>query len=777
MNPRPPVFGRDVAQVHLLGAGGMGMAPLGLYLAQLGFRVSGEDDAWNPAVRELLEQAGVTVTAPGGLPDAAQLVVHSSAVAPAHPSRRRATAAGVPQVRRGEILAAVLKGKKLVAVAGSHGKTTTTALLITALVRANFPCGWILGGLFQDGGGAGLPPARVDAGAWVVAEVDESDGTIDGFAPEVTVAVNLDWDHADHYAKLADLEAAFAALFARTKGAVFTSDACTLSARIVARGGLAAPVFTFGRTGDFQSNLLGYKPPGLELALGGKFSIKQAAVRAEGDFNAANATAALAAAQFLGAAITPDSLAAFAGVRRRQTLLHASAIRVYEDYAHHPTEIRALLGSLRRLGGRLVVVFQPHRFTRTAQFKAEFAAALAGADSLYLLDVYPAGEAPVAGGTAADIYAELRRTGAEHHVTYLPGNDAGLLGALQPALRAGDTLAFVGAGDIDQTARRFVARLQAEEKREAAWNEFIAAVRMRLTPATRLLEREMLAPRTTMRVGGPARVFAEPATAEDLRHLLVEANRRGLPVLLLGRGSNLIIPDAGVDGLVLSLGHEHWQRFELQPDGRVWAGGGLRLKNLCGLATKAGLKGFEFLEGIPGSVGGALRMNAGAMGGWMFDVVDEVHLMSLAGERRVMPKAELHYDYRHCAELEGAIALGACLRPAATAAVTDIRRQIEVYQKKRVETQPREPSAGCIFKNPPGTSAGRIIDELGLKGERVGDAEVSPMHANFIVNRGHATSADIIGLVRKIRARVKSARGIDLEPEVMLYGQDWRDVL
>ena len=326
-------------------------------------------------------------------------------------------------------------------------------------------------------------------------------------------------------------------------------------------------------------------------------------------------------------------------------------------------------------------------------------------------------------------------------------------------------------------APQSIAKGVAGEQRETAWSEFITAVRLRLSAETKLMEHEVLAPRTTLRVGGPARVYAEPATTEDLRHLLLEANCRSLPVLLLGRGSNLIIPDAGVAGLVLSLGHENWQKYEPQPDGRIWAGAGLRLKNLCGLTTKAGLKGFEFLEGIPGTVGGALRMNAGAMGGWMFDVVDEVQLMSLAGEVRVMPKAGMHVDYRHCAELQEAIALGAWLKPAATAAATDIRRQIDVYQQKRVESQPREPSAGCIFKNPPGGSAGRLIDELGLKGERVGDAEVSPVHANFIINRGHATSADIIGLVRKIRARVKSARGIDLEPEVLLYGQAWRDVL
>lgn len=775
MSARPSIFGLSPERVHLIGAGGMGMAPLGLYLAGLGFKVSGEDDGWNPTVRALLEQAGVAITVTGALPDDAQLVVHSSAIAPAHDSRRRATARGLPQVRRGEMLAEVVKGRKLVAVVGSHGKTTTTAMLITVLQRAGFACDWVLGGLFNRDS---LPPARAGAGDWVVAEVDESDGTIGRFSPEVTLVVNLDWDHPDHYAKLADLEAAFAALFARTKNAIFISDVCAMSARIAGRGGFAAPVHTFGRTGEYLSSLLDDKSPGQTLALGGRFSVNEARVRSHGEFNATNAAAALAVAQHLGAKIGSDSLADFAGVRRRQSVLHASSLTVYEDYAHHPTEIRALLGSLRReKTSRLVVVFQPHRYTRTAQFKAEFAAALAGADSLFLMDVYAASETPVAGGTTADIYAELKKTGAADHVTYLPGNDAGLLRALRAALRPGDTLAFVGAGDIEQTAREFVAQLKATEAREAAWTEFIHGARVRLSRETELLERESLGPKTTMRVGGPARVFAEPATTADLQVLLQEANRLKLPVLLLGRGSNLIIPDEGVDGLVISLGHDNWQKFEPHPDGRIWAGAGLRLKNLCGLAIKAGFKGFEFLEGIPGSVGGALRMNAGAMGGWMFDVVEEVQLMTMQGEVRTMKKAEMHVDYRHCAELHEAIALGAWLRPAASAQSDDIRRQIDVYQKKRVESQPREPSAGCIFKNPPNMSAGRLIDEAGLKGERVGDAEVSTIHANFIVNRGHATSADIIALVKKVRARVKQARGVNLEPEVLLYGAEWKDVL
>ena len=142
-----------------------------------------------------------------------------------------------------------------------------------------------------------------------------------------------------------------------------------------------------------------------------------------------------------------------------------------------------------------------------------------------------------------------------------------------------------------------------------------------------------------------------------------------------------------------------------------------------------------------------------------------------------MSKAAMHVDYRHCAELDTAIALGALLRPAAAADAAEIKRQIDAYRRKRQESQPREPSAGCIFKNPPGNSAGRLIDECGLKGERVGGAEVSPVHANFIVNREAATASDVLALIRRVRARVKEKRGVDLQPEVLLYGRHWEDVL
>ncbi|MEO6005356.1 MAG: UDP-N-acetylmuramate dehydrogenase [Opitutus sp.] len=778
----PQLFSKDVRRIHCVGIGGMGMAPLAIYLSQLGFAVSGEDDAMPEEVRIRLVSEGVVLSS---IPSDTELVVYSSAIAKTHDAYQAAKLRSLPLVRRGEMLAEVVRDKKLVAVCGSHGKTTTTALLITALRQANFPAGYILGGLFGDE----TAPARVGSNDWVVAEIDESDGTIERFTPTLTVAVNLDWDHPDHYRQLADLERTFAALFGRTTSTVLVSDSCALSARVVAlttaavaSAATALPAFhTFGRSGEFGAVSVRESGGVMSLKLNGRFSIQEASVRASGDFNAANATAALAAAQLMGVELTPRLLETFVGVRRRQTVLHAAeGVTVIEDYAHHPAEIRALLGSLRRrveAGGRLVVIFQPHRFSRTAQFKNEFAAALALADRLYLLDVYSAGESAIAGGTSADIYAELKRGAPALEVNYLPGNDAGFFEALSRDVRALDLIAFVGAGNIDRKARDWLMALQNQAMKNRAWDEFTEVVRPLVSTGTKLKREEPLGAKTTLRVGGAARVYVEPRSVEDLQAVLKEAKSRGFEVLLLGRGSNLIVPDEGVDGVVISLANDAWATFDAREGGRVWAGAGLRLKNLCGLATKAGLVGFEFLEGIPGSVGGALRMNAGAMGGWMFDVVEQVQLMTLSGEVKTLDRANMNVNYRHCAELYHTIALGALLRPVAQSDALVVSRQIDVYRRKRQESQPREPSAGCIFKNPPGTSAGRLIDESGLKGERVGDAEVSPVHANFIVNRGHATGADVLELVRRVRARVREVKGVDLEPEVLLYGKNWKDVL
>jgi UDP-N-acetylenolpyruvoylglucosamine reductase len=239
----------------------------------------------------------------------------------------------------------------------------------------------------------------------------------------------------------------------------------------------------------------------------------------------------------------------------------------------------------------------------------------------------------------------------------------------------------------------------------------------------------------------------------------------------------LIVADAGFAGLVVRLAHASWRELRLESDGCIWAGAGVRLKEMCGFAAKHGLAGLEFLEGIPGSVGGSLRMNAGALGGWIFDAVAAVEYVTAEGELLRAGREEFTTEYRQCRELLGAFATGALFRTTGPAAPEEIRQRLDRYAKQRRASQPRERSAGCLFKNPPGGHAGRIIDELGLKGTRVGAAEVSRIHANFVINLGGATAADALALARLVRDEVRARRGVVLEPEVLLLGTTWEEVL
>jgi UDP-N-acetylenolpyruvoylglucosamine reductase len=281
---------------------------------------------------------------------------------------------------------------------------------------------------------------------------------------------------------------------------------------------------------------------------------------------------------------------------------------------------------------------------------------------------------------------------------------------------------------------------------------------------------EPLAKRTTLRVGGPADLYVEPASEMDLAVVLRFCKRRGEPFFVLGRGSNLLVKDGGFRGVVICLAHSHFSRIELAGE-RLHCGAGAKLKAVAVEAKRNGLAALEFLEGIPGSVGGALRMNAGAMGGSMFQVVESVRLMDFEGEAKERPARELSATYRSCPMLKAHVALAAVLhgRPGQREA---IKQRMSEYSRKRWQSQPAAPSAGCMFRNPASIPAGKLIDELGLKGTRVGGAVVSAEHGNFIVNDGGASARDILTLIEVVRQRARWERGIELEPEVEIIGEE-----
>ncbi len=294
-------------------------------------------------------------------------------------------------------------------------------------------------------------------------------------------------------------------------------------------------------------------------------------------------------------------------------------------------------------------------------------------------------------------------------------------------------------------------------------------LRTKLSEGAILRRDEPLAKRTTLRVGGSADFYAEPATEADLSATLKWCRQRGLPSVMLGRGSNLLIRDGGIRGVVICLAQPFFSRVEISGH-RLYCGAGAKLKLVASEARKASLTGLEFFEGIPGTVGGALRMNAGAMGSWTFDVVEQVRYMDHDGQAHEQPACEVKVQYRCCPLLLENIALSAVLKGhPASREVVDSR--MKSFSEKRWESQPAAPSAGCIFKNPSTIPAGKLIDELGLKGTRVGDAAVSQEHGNFIINEGNATAKQVLELIEIIRTKARDERGIDLETEVEIIGE------
>ena len=291
----------------------------------------------------------------------------------------------------------------------------------------------------------------------------------------------------------------------------------------------------------------------------------------------------------------------------------------------------------------------------------------------------------------------------------------------------------------------------------------------RVSTASVIRRAEPMTKHTTLRVGGPADVYVEPATEADLALILKACGEGGVRFFILGRGSNLLVLDGGFRGVVISLAAPEFSRIEIEGE-RIRAGAGAKQKQVAVEAKRAGLGGVEFLEGIPGSIGGALRMNAGAMGGETFNAVEFVRVMDWAGNISEMSPPEMAVAYRGCAILKNQVALTAVFK-----CTPEPREQIEArmkaYSEKRWSSQPTAPSAGCLFKNPATIPAGKLIDELGLKGANVGGARISSEHGNFLVNDGGATAKDVLDLIGILRATAKAERGIDLLPEVEIIGE------
>lgn len=460
-----------LGRIHLVGMGGAGMSAVAKLLLARGAAVSGSDRQDSPALRELAA-LGATVHVGQRAENVAgaDTVVVSTAIAADNPEYAAARAAGTRVLHRSDGLAAAMQGRDVVAVAGTHGKTTTSSMAAVALRAAGLEPSWAIGAHVADLGSN----AALGAGRWFVAEADESDGSFLRYGPRIAVVTNIEPDHLDFYGSAEAFHRAFDD-FAATlaPGGLLVACADDAGSRALAERHRAAGgrVVTYGTDPGADVRVLPGTAEGLAtrstLVLGTGPERRQLALElgVPGRHNVLNAAAALCAAVEAGA--PPEDaargLAGFTGSARRFDLRgEAGGVRVVDDYAHHPTEVVAALNAAREVAGdhRVLVVFQPHLFSRTREFAAEFAAALALADEAFVLDVFAAREQPVPGLTS-----EVITSRAPGHVHYVPGADEAVARAAAAA-GPGDLVLTVGAGDVTALGPRLVELLadRAQER-------------------------------------------------------------------------------------------------------------------------------------------------------------------------------------------------------------------------------------------------------------------------------------------------------------------------
>ena len=453
------MYGR-MRRIHFIGIGGVGMSGIAEVLLTLGYEVSGSDMKASETTERLMRLGGRIFTghSPANVEEA-QVVVFSTAVRSDNPELVAARERGVPVIGRAEMLAELMRMKYGVAVGGSHGKTTTTSMIAAVLARGGLDPTIVVGGRFHAIGSN----ARLGHGQFLVAEADESDGSFLRLSPAVVVITNIDREHLDHYGSYEEVRQAFVYFANRVPfygATVLCADdrgVGEILPRVIRRTLLygtrpeadvrAAEIALTPHGSRFQVHAFGRERGDVELQVPGRH-------------NVLNALAAVAVGLELdiGFGHIAEALNGFRGVARRfETRGEAAGIRIVDDYAHHPTEIAATLAAARGLGRRVLVVFQPHRYSRTAALRAEFGAVWSDADRVWVLDVYAAGEAPLPGISGRTLVESARSQG-QNHVE--EAEMAGVAAAVAAEARPGDLVLTLGAGDVWKVGDAVLARLR-----------------------------------------------------------------------------------------------------------------------------------------------------------------------------------------------------------------------------------------------------------------------------------------------------------------------------
>ena len=762
--------------VHLIGIGGTGMSAIAIFLLEKGYKVTGSDKN-RSSYFDLVHAKGADARV-GSYPDLAtqaDVIVRSSAIRDEDPEVVAGKAAGIPVLKRSDFLPEITAGKDTIAIAGTHGKTTTTAMLIETLSNLDQDPSFILGSEIKKLG----TNAHAGQDGLFVIEADEYDYMFLGLAPQISVITNIEYDHPDCFATPEIYEQAYVDFLNKTKPggvALLCAEDPGVKHLLANNNFEHIQVLTYGldESCDYTALFLDPSHASNEFVLTSK---RGGVPQLSGPFtpslpgkhNALNATAILACLHILG--INPqlacESLADFSGTERRWDLVYEKdGVTLINDYGHHPTQLRYTLEAVRNAypDRKIWAVWEPHTFSRTQRLQKDYIDALKLADQAIIMEIYAARE--VDEGYTPQVIVDALEDGK---ALYLPDQDEATA-LIYELIQHNDLIIVFSAGKGPQFSAKLLALL--EENNSETLQPSLPMRKLEALFGAKLQRGEELAKYTSIKVGGPAAGLIVINTLDELRHAVKSLWSLDVPFKILGGGSNLLVSDKGYPGIVLINRCNKVEIFKDQTPPLLYAETGAKLGTVAQMASRAGLGGLEWCNSIPGTVGGAVYGNAGAHGGDVQSQLDTVTLITRDGGEQTLSVEDMDFQYRSSKlKREGidAVILSATFH-GEHADSSESLEKLDALTAKRAQAQPKGHSFGSTFKNPPNDFAGRLLEEAGMKGFVYGKARVSDKHANFILNDGEASAQEIYSLIRMGQTRVKEKFGIDLQTEIELIG-------
>lgn len=756
--------------IFIVGIKGVAMTNLAVILKKMGKRVTGSDVAEEFITDKLLQKNKIDYLIGFNtkiLDKKTGLVIYSAAhQGDENPLVIKAKKLKIKTAHQIEVIAELLSffGKKI-AVCGSHGKTTTSALLSYVLINLKREPSYLIGApRFNN-----LPGGNLQKKDYFVVEADEYGlnppknitPKFNYLNPDYILCNNIDFDHPDIYQNIEQTKKAFLNFFDKKKLFICVDDNNLMSiAKQLNRK--QYKTFGFSALADLKivSVIGSENTTKFTVQLPNKHQ-KTFIISLFGKKNVSNATGVILLLLDLG--FSPEkirnAMMDFSGAERRfQSVYQNEDYMLFDDYGHHPTEIEATIEAARSRfnNKRIIIIFQPHTYSRTSALKEEFIMALTAADRCLLLPIFPsAREKKEEFGVSSYDLERLAQKKNKRNLQSFDTKDK-LLDKLKKIINPGDIIFTMGAGDVYKLK-----------------DKIIKIINLKSTSQILNLKRKVeLFPFLTLRTHAVAERFLEAKTKNDLINAKKYCLKHNLPLFILGGGSNLAIIKDKIPGLVVKNSYRNLKVLQKNVDNVIISvSSGYPVSQLISETIEPGYEGFEYHKGLPGTVGGALYMNSKWTRplNYFSDNLVSAVLVDKKGKVKKVDKKyfKFGYDFSILQQTKE-ILLEAVFRLKKTDHKTLEKRAEESFEYRK-KTQPiGQTTSGCFFKNPGNQSAGLLIDRSGLKGFRVGDFIVSEKHANFIINLGNGKPEDLLELIEIIKSRVRERFNIELEEEVII---------